>query len=64
MVLEQRFGFPLVISTHARSVLEMRSVREITGLCSLIGMDIPGVEKAFSGIDTVTTPQDPAVRVI
>jgi ribonuclease P/MRP protein subunit RPP1 len=64
MVLEQRFGFPVLISSHARSVLEMRSVREITGLCSLIGMDIPGVEKAFSGIDTVTAPPETAVRVI
>jgi ribonuclease P/MRP protein subunit RPP1 len=64
MVLEQRFGFPLVISTHARSVLEMRSVREIAGLCCLIGMDIPGVEKALSGIDTVTAPPETAVRVI
>jgi ribonuclease P/MRP protein subunit RPP1 len=64
MVLEQRFGFPLVISSHARSVLEMRSVREITGLCSLIGMDMTGVEKAFSGIDTVTAPPETAVRVI
>jgi ribonuclease P/MRP protein subunit RPP1 len=64
MVLEQRFGFQLVISSHARSVLEMRSVREITGLCSLIGMDMPGVEKAFSGIDMVTTPPDASVRVI
>ena len=42
----------------------MRAVREITGLCSLIGMDIPDVEKAFSGVDTVTTPPDPAVKVI
>jgi ribonuclease P/MRP protein subunit RPP1 len=64
MVLEQRFEFPIVISSHARSVLEMRSVREITGLCSLIGMDMSEVEKSFSGIDTVTTPQDPAVREI
>ncbi len=64
MVLEQRFGFPIVLSTHARSVLEMRSVREIAGLCSLIGMDMSDVEKSFSGIDTVTTPPDMAVRVI
>jgi ribonuclease P/MRP protein subunit RPP1 len=64
MVLEQRYGFPIVISSHARSVLEMRSVREITGLCSLIGMDMSDVEKSFSGIDTVITPPDTSVRVV
>ena len=64
LVLEQRFEFPVTLSSHARSVLEMRAVREIAGLCSLIGMDMSDVEKAFSGVDTVTTPPDPAVRVI
>jgi hypothetical protein len=42
----------------------MRSVREIAGLCSIIGMDTIGIEKALSGIDTVITPPDAAVRVI
>ena len=36
----------------------MRAVREITGLCSLIGMDIPDVEKAFSGIDISHHPSE------
>src|SRR5512136_2780576 len=50
LVLERRFEFPLSLSSHARSYLDLRAVREITGLCSLIGMDTSGVEKA---IDTV-----------
>lgn len=64
LVLENRFEFPVVLSSHARSVLEMRSVREIAGLCSIIGMDTTGIEKALSGIDTVITPPEAAVRVI
>lgn len=64
LVLEQRFEFPLTISSHAHSILDMRAVREITALCSLIGMDIPGVEKAFSGVDIITASPDPAVKVI
>ena len=59
-----RFGFPVTLSSHARSVLEMRAVREISGLCSLIGMDIPDVEKALAGIEAVTTRENPVVRVI
>lgn len=59
-----RFGFPVTISSHARSVLEMRAVREISGICSLIGMDIPDIEKALAGIETVITRENPAVKVI
>jgi ribonuclease P/MRP protein subunit RPP1 len=64
LVLERRFEFPITLSSHARSILEMRAVREISGLCSLLGMDIPDVEKAFAGIDTISTPSDPAVKVV
>jgi ribonuclease P/MRP protein subunit RPP1 len=64
LVLERRFEFPLTISSHARSILDMRAVREIAGLCSLIGMDIPDVERAFFGVDIITTPPNPAVKVI
>jgi ribonuclease P/MRP protein subunit RPP1 len=64
LVLEQRFGFPVTLSSSARSVLDMRATREITGLCSLIGMDTPDVEKAFGGVDRVTAPSVPSVRVI
>lgn len=64
LVLEQRFEFPIVISSHARSILDMRATREIAGLCSLIGMDISDIEKSFFGIDTVTSPQPTAVTVV
>jgi ribonuclease P/MRP protein subunit RPP1 len=64
MVLERRYEFPVTISSHARSILKMRSAREITGLCSLIGMDIPDIERAFNGVDTITVPPLPAVKVI
>ena len=64
MVLEQRFEFPITLSSHARSLLDMRNVRDISGLCSLIGMDIPDVERALGGVGTVLTPREPSVRVI
>lgn len=64
LVLEHRFEFPLTFSTYARSVLDLRAVREFTGLGSLLDMDISLVEKALAGIGTVTTPVKSAVRVI
>ncbi|HET6581171.1 MAG TPA: RNase P subunit p30 family protein [Methanoregula sp.] len=64
LVLERRFEFPITLSSYARSVLEMRAVREISGICSLIGMDTPDVERAFAGIDTVTASPDLSVRVV
>ena len=64
LMLERRFEFPITLSSHARSILEMRAVREISGLCSLLDMDIPDVQKAFTGVDIVTTVLNPAVKVI
>lgn len=64
MVLEQRFEFPLTLSSYARSVLDMRAVREISGLCTLVGMDLPDVEKALAGVGRVTAPLEPAVKVV
>jgi len=64
LVLEERFEFPLTVSTGSGSVLDLRSVRDISGLCSLLDMDIPLVEKALAGVGTVTTPLVPPVRVI
>jgi ribonuclease P/MRP protein subunit RPP1 len=64
LVLEQRFEFPITLSTHAHSVLDMRGVRDIAGLCSLLGMDIPDVERALAGVGSVLTPLVPSVRVI
>ncbi|MEI7857982.1 MAG: RNase P subunit p30 family protein [Methanomicrobiales archaeon] len=64
LVLEQRFEFPITLSTHARSFLEMRNVRDVAGICSLIGMDVPDVERALSGVESVLTPPKQAVTVI
>jgi ribonuclease P/MRP protein subunit RPP1 len=64
MVLEQRFEFPLTLSTYARSVLDLRAVREISGLCMLVGMDLPDVEKALAGVGAVTALPEPAVKVV
>jgi len=64
LVLEQRFGFPLTLSSHARSYLDLRSVREITGLCSLIGMDSDAAGRALGTIGRLTEPAEPAVRVV
>jgi ribonuclease P/MRP protein subunit RPP1 len=64
LVLEERFEFPLTLSSGARSVLDLRAVREITGLCSLLGMDIPDAERALAGVETVTSPPSAAVRVV
>lgn len=64
LTLERRFEFPLSLSSYARSYLDLRAVREITGLCSLIGMDISGVEEALAAVGRVMIPPVPAVRVI
>lgn len=64
LVLERRYEFPLTLSSHSRSILDMRAVREVTGLCSLVGMDTHEVEMALFGVDIITTPPDPAVKVI
>jgi ribonuclease P/MRP protein subunit RPP1 len=64
LTFERRFEFPVTLSSHARSFLDLRAVREITGLCSLIGMDTSGVEKALDAVGRITTPPAPAVRVI
>jgi hypothetical protein len=42
----------------------MRNVRDVAGLCSLIGMDVPDVQRALAGVGTVLTPVEPSVKVI
>ncbi|MDD1685249.1 MAG: ribonuclease P [Methanoregula sp.] len=64
LTFERRFEFPVTVSTSARSCLDLRAVREITGLCSLIGMDMDDVEQALGGVGRVMSPPVPAVRVI
>jgi ribonuclease P/MRP protein subunit RPP1 len=64
LIFERRFEFPVSLSSYARSYLDLRAVREITGICSLTGMDIGDVEKALDAVGRVTTPPLSAVRVI
>jgi ribonuclease P/MRP protein subunit RPP1 len=64
MVLQNRFEFPLTVSSNARSVLDLRATREISGLLTLLDMDLPVIERALNGVAEVMTPVPPAVRVI
>jgi ribonuclease P/MRP protein subunit RPP1 len=64
LTFERRFEFPVTLSSYARSYLDLRPVREITGLCSIIGMDVADVEKSLDSVGRITTPPAPAVRVV
>ncbi|HNX17973.1 MAG TPA: RNase P subunit p30 family protein [Methanoregula sp.] len=64
MILRSRFEFPLTISSSSQSVLGMRAVREVTGLCSLFGMDETDVQMALAGVGRVTEPGESIVKVI
>lgn len=61
--LMRRFGFPLTISTNARSILDQRSVRDVAGLCALFGMDRGEVDAALAGVGRVLADRGP-VRVV
>ncbi len=61
--LQRRYGFPLTISSGARSILEQRSVREVRGLCELFGMTGAEVSEALSSVDRIIEPHRP-VRVV
>ena len=61
--LHRRFGFPLTLSSHALSVLEQRSVREITGLCSLFDMTETEVYRALGTVGRIAGENSP-VRVV
>ena len=61
--LQRRYGFPLTISSDARSILGQRSVREIRGLCALFGMTGAEVTEAFSSVGRIVEPHRP-VRVV
>lgn len=64
MVLQNRFEFPLTASSNARSVLDLRATREVSGLLALLDMDLQVIEHALNGVTEVTTPVPPSVRVI
>lgn len=57
--LQRRYGFPLTISSDARSILGQRSVRETRGLCALFGMTGAEVTEALSSIGRIIEPHRP-----
>jgi ribonuclease P/MRP protein subunit RPP1 len=61
--LYSRYRFPLTISSNARSVLDLRSVEEITLLCSLFGMEEDDVQAALTTVGGLLNPPGP-VRVL
>jgi ribonuclease P/MRP protein subunit RPP1 len=61
--LYSRYRFPLTISSNARSVLDLRSVEEITLLCSLFGMEEDDVRAALTTVGGLLNPPGP-VRVV
>ncbi|WP_067072750.1 RNase P subunit p30 family protein [Methanoculleus horonobensis] len=61
--LQRRYGFPLTISSDARSILGQRSIREIHGLCALFEMTGAEVTEALSSIGRLIEPHRP-VRVV
>ncbi len=63
LVLQARYGFPLVLGSGARSCLDLRAPRAVGALCGLFGMDGDAVEAAFSGIDALMAPPGPVREV-
>jgi ribonuclease P/MRP protein subunit RPP1 len=59
MGLCERFEFPITLSSNARSVVELKSVREMVGLASLVGISEPDARKALSVISSLISPAGP-----
>lgn len=63
LTLHRRYGFPFVIGSFARSILDQRSVREMTLLCALFGMEKEEVLRGLFSLPGVLHPLQP-VRVV
>ena len=63
LVLHDRYAFPLVLGSGARSCLGLRAPRAASALCGLFGLDPGQVEAAFSGVEALMAPRAP-VRVV
>ncbi len=61
--LHRKYRFPLTISSGAQTLLDLRSVREITHLCAVFGMEPHEVEDALETVDRLLEPSGP-VEVI
>ena len=59
----ERFEFPLTLSSNARSVVELKSVREMVNLASLVGIAEPDAREALAAIRGLITPCGP-VQVV
>lgn len=63
LALSRRFHFSLVLSTHSRSVLEMRPVREIAGIASLFGLAPDEAAQALAAPGQLLRPDEPVREV-
>lgn len=57
--LQDRFGFPFTLSSGARSVLEMRSTRQLVALGALFGLDEKGIHLALRGVTGILCREKP-----
>jgi ribonuclease P/MRP protein subunit RPP1 len=58
--LHRKLGFPVTISSGAKSVCGMRSVRSIKMICSLFGMTGEEVDAALGAVARIIDPGMPA----
>lgn len=63
VMLARKFAVPLVLSTHARSVLEMRTVREMTGTAALTGLTMEEAGQALGTMCRLLQPEEPVREV-
>ncbi len=63
LTLHRRYRFPITLSSNARSILDLRSVREVERLCALFGMTSEEVAAALAAVEGLVRPTHP-VRVI
>jgi ribonuclease P/MRP protein subunit RPP1 len=61
--LQRRYEFAFTVSSGAKSILEQRTVRELTGLCSLFGMGPEESHSALSAVTGLLAPREP-VRMV
>lgn len=61
--LHRKLGFPLTISSGAKSVCGMRPVRSVKLICSLFGMTGEEVDDALGAVAGIINPEMPA-RVV
>ena len=61
--LQERFEFPITLSSNALSVLDQRSVRDVMHLTALFGLDEDRAREALGTIGRLLSPER-AVRVV